>query len=224
MNEESSNEKLDRIIKRIVDDAAASESTIEVAAASPAVWWGVQRHIREVQPEIRAPWPPIAKVWRSIALGLPAAAAAAILVFIYWWPQMAPPVSELAATTLFDEASPVPSTRGDVVISGSSIEPQTLPKIARPAKFSVIRSKPKAAATTVRTKTPTPLHEEIRSDFIALSYARDPESGQIIRVKVPSSMLVTLGLVASVEKPAALVDAEVLVGDDGLSRAIRFIR
>jgi hypothetical protein len=64
---------------------------------------------------------------------------------------------------------------------------------------------------------------EIKSDFIALSYARDAESGQIVRVKVPSSMMVTLGLVATVEKPSALVDAEVIVGDDGLTRAIRFI-
>ena len=65
---------------------------------------------------------------------------------------------------------------------------------------------------------------EIKTDFIALSYARNPDSGQIVRVRVPSSMLVTLGLVASVAKPSNLVDAEVLVGDDGLTRAIRFIR
>jgi hypothetical protein len=65
---------------------------------------------------------------------------------------------------------------------------------------------------------------EIKTEFIALSYARDPESGQIVRVKVPSSMMVSLGLVVSVEKPSDLVDAEVLVGDDGLTRAIRFIR
>jgi hypothetical protein len=64
---------------------------------------------------------------------------------------------------------------------------------------------------------------EIKTDFIALSYARNPDSGQIVRVRVPSSMMVTLGLVATVEKPSNLVDAEVLVGDDGLTRAIRFI-
>jgi hypothetical protein len=37
-------------------------------------------------------------------------------------------------------------------------------------------------------------------------------------------MMVSLGLVESVKKPNDLVDAEVLVGDDGLTRAIRFIR
>ena len=65
---------------------------------------------------------------------------------------------------------------------------------------------------------------DIKSEFIALSYARDPESGQIVRVKVPRSMMVTVGLLASVDKPSTLVDAEVLVGDDVLTRAFRFIR
>jgi hypothetical protein len=37
-------------------------------------------------------------------------------------------------------------------------------------------------------------------------------------------MMVTLGVVPTVDKPSELVDAEVLVGDDGLTRAIRFIR
>ena len=36
--------------------------------------------------------------------------------------------------------------------------------------------------------------------------------------------MVSLGLVANVKQPSDLVDAEVLVGDDGLTRAIRFIR
>jgi hypothetical protein len=36
--------------------------------------------------------------------------------------------------------------------------------------------------------------------------------------------MVQLGLVSTVAKPSELVDAEVLVGDDGLTHAIRFIR
>jgi len=65
---------------------------------------------------------------------------------------------------------------------------------------------------------------EIKTEFIALSYGRNPESGQIVRVKVPSSMMVTVGLVPSVQKPTSMIDAEVVVGDDGMTHAIRFIR
>ena len=51
---------------------------------------------------------------------------------------------------------------------------------------------------------------DIKSEFIALTYARNPESGQLVRVRVPSEMMVTLGLVNSVEKPTSMVDAEVV--------------
>ncbi|MBK9768379.1 MAG: hypothetical protein IPP63_15940 [Chloracidobacterium sp.] len=46
----------------------------------------------------------------------------------------------------------------------------------------------------------------------------------MVRVRVPSEMMVTLGLVNSVEKPTSMVDAEVVIGDDGQTHAIRFIR
>ena len=62
------------------------------------------------------------------------------------------------------------------------------------------------------------------ADFIALSYGADAESGQIVKVKVPSSMMVSLGVAQNVKKGSELVNAEVVVGDDGLARAIRFIR
>ena len=82
-----------------------------------------------------------------------------------------------------------------------------------PAKKRVARPLTAAAEKT-----------EIKTEFIALSYGRNPESGQIVRVRVPSSMMVTVGLVPSVQKPTSMIDAEVVVGDDGMTHAIRFIR
>jgi hypothetical protein len=77
---------------------------------------------------------------------------------------------------------------------------------------------------TLVAKSSSSTATEIKSEFIALAYARSPESGQLIRVKVPSSMMVSLGVVPTVNDPSKLIDAEVLVGDDGLTHAIRFIR
>jgi hypothetical protein len=37
-------------------------------------------------------------------------------------------------------------------------------------------------------------------------------------------MMVSLGVVSQVDKDSSMVSAEVVVGDDGLARAIRFIR
>ena len=72
--------------------------------------------------------------------------------------------------------------------------------------------------------SPETVVEETKTDFIALSYAANTESGQIVRVKVPSAMMVSLGVKANVENGSELVNAEVIIGDDGLARAIRFIR
>ena len=109
-------------------------------------------------------------------------------------------------------AQPSPST--PALVRAASVDPR---KRSAPIKTPVF----KGGRITQPRRIAEP---EIKSEFIALSYARDPESGQIVRVKVPNSMKVTLGLVASVENPTQLTDAELLVGDDGLTRAIRFIR
>ena len=65
---------------------------------------------------------------------------------------------------------------------------------------------------------------ESKTDFIALSYSSATDSGQIVRVKVPSSMMVSLGVTTEAEQESKFVNAEVVIGDDGMARAIRFIR
>lgn len=50
------------------------------------------------------------------------------------------------------------------------------------------------------------------------------ESGQLIRVQIPRSALVSFGLPVNVERADAPVTADLLLGEDGLARAIRFVR
>ena len=50
------------------------------------------------------------------------------------------------------------------------------------------------------------------------------ESGQILSVKVPRSMMVALGVTTNAERNSEMVKAEVIVGDDGAARAIRFMK
>jgi len=68
---------------------------------------------------------------------------------------------------------------------------------------------------------------EVASDFFPLAYEADVtpmESGQLIRVQMPRSALVSFGLPVNVERADAPVTADLLVGEDGLARAIRFVR
>lgn len=68
---------------------------------------------------------------------------------------------------------------------------------------------------------------EIATDFMPLTYdggALAMESGHVIRVELPRTALVSMGLPMNPERANELVKADVLLGDDGVARAIRFVR
>jgi hypothetical protein len=228
MKRQLSDEQLDTLMRSLLDDAAPDDEIVNNVADSPALWWGVQRQIAAAKDGARAPWPPKPKLWGRGWINLPnlafAATAAAVLIVSFFILR--------PAGVPTDIANNVPAASVDETVGQTSDEPvddvtSGSPDTARDQKH--VRLTGAVAGTQRRLARPTTSRtakstREIKTDFIALSYARSPESGQIVRVKVPSSMMVSLGLVATVAKPSALVDAEVVVGDDGLTRAIRFIR
>ncbi len=224
MKKQLSDEQLDILMRTLVNAAVADEATINEIADSPKMWWGVQRQINEQKDAAITAWPPIGKVLRWLMIGAPVAAAAALIISLFVFRPAETP-NYIASSITQPESTVVVNTPPPT----SVVEP---PSIATNAVQNPVRSKMHKPArkqgryTTAKTEITTIANKktEIKTDFIALSYARDPESGQIVRVKVPSSMMVSLGLVANVKQPSDLVDAEVLVGDDGLTRAIRFIR
>ena len=50
------------------------------------------------------------------------------------------------------------------------------------------------------------------------------ETGEVIRLQMPRSALITFGLPVGVERADSSVKAELLLGEDGMARAIRFVR
>ncbi|HEV2802730.1 MAG TPA: hypothetical protein VGW12_19825 [Pyrinomonadaceae bacterium] len=54
--------------------------------------------------------------------------------------------------------------------------------------------------------------------------AQPLESGQVVRVQLPRAALASLGLPLNAERSNETVKADVLLGNDGLARAIRFVR
>lgn len=68
---------------------------------------------------------------------------------------------------------------------------------------------------------------ELATDFIPLVAARGlppSDSGQVIRVSMSRSAMAYFGLPVPPEAPGQQISADVLVADDGLARAIRFVR
>jgi hypothetical protein len=69
--------------------------------------------------------------------------------------------------------------------------------------------------------------EEIATDFMPLTYDgsfSQIDDGQLVRVELPRSALHSFGLPVSAERGGGRVKADVLLGHDGVARAIRFVR
>ena len=68
---------------------------------------------------------------------------------------------------------------------------------------------------------------EEASEFFPLAYSTVPATdGRIVRLEVPVDVLAAFGLdaVDSTHRPLDAVLADVVVGEDGLARAVRFVR
>jgi hypothetical protein len=67
--------------------------------------------------------------------------------------------------------------------------------------------------------------DEAMTDFIPIVYDLEPvERGQIVRIRLPSSALTAFGLPVNEEHVDETIRADVLLGEDGLARAVRFVK
>jgi len=84
---------------------------------------------------------------------------------------------------------------------------------------AVRRAKPKAVV---------PQHDtEVVTDFFRIPYTpafTQMDRGQLIRVRVPATSMRNFGLPVREERMFDRIRADVLVGEDGIARAIRFVK
>lgn len=218
---------MDNLMAMMADASAADEDTVRDIADSPQLWWAVQRNIAAQNEAAKTPWPPSNVVSRWLAVGVPSFAVLALAVFYF--------AGVLSVGEKVDVPSVAENTIPNAVMESAPGE-EPANEIAAVSTTGSTTNAAKAKRSTgmvlkqknARVSKPNNIlrlgGDEIKSEFIALSYSANPDSGHLVRVRVPSSMMVNLGLVDSVEKPLRLVDAEVVVGDDGQTHAIRFIR
>jgi hypothetical protein len=139
-------------------------------------------------------------VWCAAA----AVAAVVLAVTLLPWPGASQPEPVIVVQ------QPTPAPAPTVITPAPTLPPQVRP---------VRRSKP-----TPRPKPAPPA--EIASDFIALPYAPPlyaDEGGQVVRVQLPRSAMRSVGLPVLEERAFERVPADVLLGQDGIARAVRFV-
>jgi hypothetical protein len=83
-------------------------------------------------------------------------------------------------------------------------------------------------ATELRGTRPTEITRELVTEFFPLAYSNVPaRGGYVVRIQVPRSAVASFVGAATVDAQnggSGNVLADVVVGDDGLARAVRFVR
>jgi hypothetical protein len=133
-------------------------------------------------------------------------------------------------------ASPKPAPSPVAISGGNRGQKKSAPlnrRLGTPKLANTRQQKPSRDATAKRTKEPAinaasnTEAKEVTTDFVALGYgsALDlQDGGQLVRVELPRSALARFGLPMNMNRADERVKADVLVGADGLARAIRFVK
>ncbi len=139
------------------------------------------------------------------------------------WAGMAALAAGLAiGALLWTHRVPQTAARAVPLVSLAPEAPQPAPAAVVSAP-KLVRAPHRAARKIAAVRQPE--SREIVTDFFPLmSSSRSFERGQLLRVELPASAMQTVGLPVRQEHLDDLVQADVLVGEEGMPRAIRFVR
>jgi len=161
------------------------------------------------------------------------AVAAALLVVMgvaaMWWRSQSPPQQyanknatpkQVEAPSGPSEATPKESTPKEVEYQAELPAPRRQLQTPRPVHRNTVTRKPEMPVANHVTN-------EIATDFVPLgdmNLVGLQDGGQIVRVKLRRGTLVRFGFPVNMDRYNENVKADVLVGADGLARAIRFVQ
>ena len=231
----SGDEGFDQLQREVLLAVKVSEEEIEAVATSPDLYDGLRLRIAGERRQ-RSAGRVLADDWR------PADRTGLIFIRALLGPRRPPHWILTAAAVLLLVAValllwlPKPSSESTQL---APVLPQTVPSRPLDPDPRVLPASPEKVLGAVplvskqqrriyRRDQPSDNHaDEIATDFLPLTFTADstaPESGHLVRVTIPRSALLAMGLPMNAERAGELVRADVFIGDDGLARAIRFIQ
>lgn len=151
---------------------------------------------------------------RGVLYALAAAAALVLFSLAYSWerrsadaPVVTPPAHRQSMAQV---PAPAPSRPTPVLVDAAVQRP--VPRRTPPARNAVHR------VTPVQPR-------ELVTQFYALTAdAGEPMPGsQLLRVRLPRSAMGSFGLPVDMDRANAQINADVIVGQDGIARAVRFV-
>lgn len=129
------------------------------------------------------------------------------------WPYFAVAAAVAAAIVLFSINATTKRPSRPQIQETAAVTPSTplVAPIERPVPRKVVHRRPAP-------------REEVVTDFYPLMEDPMPfERGELLRVSLPAVAMRSMGVPVSEERLGDMVQADVLVGQEGLARAIRFV-
>ena len=145
-----------------------------------------------------------------------------------WWPRVA--VVASAAALIVAAAVGLRRAPDEQTVQLKPPEVRVTPP-ASPVIVPAVREVAKAHLRTLRKASRKPANEpavagrEVTTEFIPIVYDPEPiERGQIVRIRLPLAALASFGLPVNEEHAEETIRADVILGEDGLARAVRFVK
>ena len=158
-------------------------------------------------------------LWTGAAAAI--AAAIVLAVMLPAWRGPSAPVSQIpvATTPAVESLPPAPVTPVEV---DSPPAKESVDPIRKRRSLGQRVVGPKVSSGEIETVAQNVTKEYLPLTYMATATAID--TGTVIRVQLSRSALVSLGLPMNMESSRESVEAEVVVGDDGVARAIRLVQ
>ena len=210
------NEKLDEIGKALLKAQAVSERELEEIIANPELFRSIQSRIASETPTVRR------SIFRPGPVAFATVALVAVVAVAFLAFRSEP--NEVVQTPAATPSTPagVRQFREPDRISG----PERLPPALTTAELKSFTRK-STVVKQARSRRPVAQQARHEGEFYAVSYAGDPNEtergGRIVRVDIPRSTLFAMGVNIPLENEAETVKADLLVGNDGVTRAIRVV-
>ena len=215
-NRKLDNQTLDAIGKKLIVSDARRVADVDALLSNPRLFAAVRARIAVVEtPEVCVSWFALTRF--NVAAF---SAAAAVLLLV------------VGAFSLLDKA------REPVAVNTIQILPQVA-DVARPvfppqgivSKFSSGRANKDdfkiEKARLKQTVSRPQVNAEPDAQFLPVSHTGDPDEmsggGQVIRVEMKRSSLFAIGVDIPLENDDTIIRADLLIGRDGVTRALRVV-
>ncbi|MEP6848303.1 MAG: hypothetical protein ABI999_05555 [Acidobacteriota bacterium] len=220
MNKELQDQELDRIGIDLVKTGKLADGQIEKIIASPDMFRAITQRIaandKPQTPKRRSAWPSNFRLSLAAYGLLAIVVAAAIFESIV---ERKPSNPSTANVPVHNEP--------DRIVQPFIVTPS--PKEVRSTRY---RGESVAQHAVLRSRERTPdrhrkvLTEEV-SEFYPLTTSTDDDEdgGQIVRVRLPRAALLSMGVESPFENaPGTKVKTDLLIGSDGVMKAVRFVK